>query len=230
MRSKFRRWGLSALTMVSVATVVLLVTGWGSAVAASVQSVIVANTANNPVPVSVGSLHTDTNGNLKVAEQGTPTVHVDNTDGNGNVKVHEQGTANVNVTNNSLAVTSSDHTQIIASGENVVQPLIPLGPPNSADLVGSIASPVDVSAYKTVTFYWAISGNVVTSSERYDPFTKSNTALFDPWCGAAGCVPPAAPSGAQTFDPAPPNLVIRWSNDDTSNSATIDWMLVGRSN
>ena len=63
MRRTFRTWGLSVLTMVSVATVVLLVTGWGSAVAASVSSVIVTNPASNPV---------------KVHEVGTANVSVQN--------------------------------------------------------------------------------------------------------------------------------------------------------
>lgn len=97
MRSKFRKWGLTVVTMASVATLVLLVTGWGSAMASSVQSVIVANTASNPVPVTP-------TGTVPVHEQGTAKVAEQNLDGNGNVKVHEQGTANVNVTNSSLTV------------------------------------------------------------------------------------------------------------------------------
>jgi hypothetical protein len=49
-----RRWGLSVVTMVSVVTSVLLVTGWGSAiasVAASGSPVIVKNPTTNPVNV-----------------------------------------------------------------------------------------------------------------------------------------------------------------------------------
>lgn len=102
MRSKFSRWGMTVLTMVSVATVVLLVTGWGSAMASSVSSVLVANTASNPA---------------QVHEAGTANVHVTNTtampvnaqnlntDTSGNLKVAQQGTADVNVTNSSLSVT-----------------------------------------------------------------------------------------------------------------------------
>lgn len=51
------------VAMVSLATVLLLVTGWGSAVAAQVSQVFVTNTASNPVPV---------------AQQGVVTAHVDN--------------------------------------------------------------------------------------------------------------------------------------------------------
>jgi hypothetical protein len=77
--------------MGSVATLVLLVTGWGSALASSLSTaVIVANPATNPA---------------KVHEQGIAKVAVQNADASGNIKVHEQGTANVNVTNGSLPVT-----------------------------------------------------------------------------------------------------------------------------
>lgn len=101
--SKFRRWSLTVVTMASVATLVLLVTGWGSAMASSVQSVIVANTASNPVPVTP-------TGTVPVHEQGTAKVAEQNLDTNGNIKVHEQGTANVNVTNNNLTVASTPVT------------------------------------------------------------------------------------------------------------------------
>jgi uncharacterized protein (DUF58 family) len=94
--SKLTRWGLSVLTMASVATAVLFATGWQSALASSVSSVFVTNTSNNPVPVNgavtvsgtptVHVNNTDGSGNLKVAEQGTPTVHVNNTDGSGNLE------------------------------------------------------------------------------------------------------------------------------------------------
>jgi hypothetical protein len=58
-------------------------------------NVIIGNTSSIPVPVTEQNV--DTNGNLKVHEQGTAAVSVQNTDGNGNVKVHEQGTANTAV-------------------------------------------------------------------------------------------------------------------------------------
>jgi hypothetical protein len=83
--------------MVSVATVVLLVTGWGSAAADNVTSVIVANPTSKPVPVQ--EVNTDANRNIKVHEQGTANTREQNTDANGNIKVHEQGTAEVHVTN-----------------------------------------------------------------------------------------------------------------------------------
>ena len=58
--------------MASVATLVLFVTGWGSAAASSMLNVFVTNTAAHPVPVNV--TNTDANGNLKVHEQGTADV------------------------------------------------------------------------------------------------------------------------------------------------------------
>jgi hypothetical protein len=62
--SRLGRWAVTVLTMISVATVVLLVTGWGSAFAASVSSVLVTNKPSNPVPVQ---------------QQGTADVNVTNT-------------------------------------------------------------------------------------------------------------------------------------------------------
>lgn len=78
MRSKVLRWGLSVLTMVSVATVLLLVTGWGSAMAAQITSVFVTNTSANPVPVN-GSVNV---GNLPATQPVSGSVNVGNTSTN----------------------------------------------------------------------------------------------------------------------------------------------------
>lgn len=80
MRSA-RKFALTVATMASVATVVLLVTGWGSAVAAQVSSVFVTNDASHPV-----SVH----------EQGTASVQVAN-DAAHAVPVAPQGTVPVTV-------------------------------------------------------------------------------------------------------------------------------------
>lgn len=58
--------------MVTVATVLLLVTGWGAALGANVSSVLVANKPTQPIPVT--ETNTDANGNIRVHEQGTLTV------------------------------------------------------------------------------------------------------------------------------------------------------------
>jgi hypothetical protein len=116
--SKLGKWGVTALTMVAVATVVLLVTGWGSAVAASGASFFVNNTASDPVPVHA-------TGTVPVHEQGTANVDVTNTtalpvqetntDAQGDVKVHEQGTADVNVTNTTVPVQEQGTVQVASS-------------------------------------------------------------------------------------------------------------------
>jgi hypothetical protein len=81
MRGGWRRYAAGAGGMLALATVIVLATGWGTAVAAQITSVLVTNDAAHPVPIQ---------------EQ--------RADAQGNVKVHEQGTANVNVTNSSLSV------------------------------------------------------------------------------------------------------------------------------
>jgi hypothetical protein len=58
--------------MVTVATVLLLVTGWGAALGANVSSVLVANKPTQPIPVT--ETNTDANGNIRVHEQGIATV------------------------------------------------------------------------------------------------------------------------------------------------------------
>ena len=60
-------------------------------------NVIVGNTSTNPVPVTV-----------------------QNTETNGNIKVHEQGTANVNVTNSSVAVTPPGSVSQVCKSNSAV--------------------------------------------------------------------------------------------------------------
>src|SRR5438477_4922506 len=59
-----RRYLVTLMATTSLVTIVLLVTGWGSAIAAQVSSVVVTNSASQPVPV---------------AQQGTASVNVANT-------------------------------------------------------------------------------------------------------------------------------------------------------
>ncbi len=68
-----RRYALAAVTTAAGAAVALLVTGWGTAVAANISSVFVTNDSSHAIPV---------------AQQGTAEVNVTNT----TVPVHEQGT------------------------------------------------------------------------------------------------------------------------------------------
>jgi hypothetical protein len=77
----FRKYGFTVITMAAVATVVLVVTGLGSAVTSTLAAqppspVNVVNDAAHAVPVKEQAV--DANGNLKVHEQGTVPVTVQN--------------------------------------------------------------------------------------------------------------------------------------------------------
>jgi hypothetical protein len=63
------RYGVTLAMTTSLVTIVLLVTGWGSAMAAQITNVLVSNTSANPVPVQAV-------GTLPVHEQGTANVAV----------------------------------------------------------------------------------------------------------------------------------------------------------
>jgi hypothetical protein len=73
MRS-VRKYALTLLATTSLVTVVLLVTGWGSAVAAQISNVFVTNTAADPVPVS-GSVSVS---NLPATQSVSGTVNIGN--------------------------------------------------------------------------------------------------------------------------------------------------------
>lgn len=104
---RMRRYGSTLLATTSLVTIVLLVTGWGSALAAQVSSVLVANTSSNPVPVQA----VDT---VPVHEQGTASVNV------GNFPSTQQVGGSVSVSN--LPATQQvSGTVGIASGSNGVQ-------------------------------------------------------------------------------------------------------------
>jgi hypothetical protein len=74
---KVRKYALTLLATTSLVTVVLLVTGWDSAVASQISNVFVTNTAANPVPVS-GSV---TVSNLPATQPVSGTVNVGNLPG-----------------------------------------------------------------------------------------------------------------------------------------------------
>jgi hypothetical protein len=173
---KFGTWGLSVVTVVFVATALLMVTGWDSAIGATITSVFVTNTATHPVPVKEQGIpkvtvqNVDATGNMKVHEQGTAKVLVQNSTA---LPVHEQGTANVNVTNGSLsvapaaAITGGGYSQAIAAGS---------GP--------DLFSPLQVASALTihmgpgvngVTFY--NNGSVVASFPGPHNFGRSDVEL-----------------------------------------------------
>jgi guanyl-specific ribonuclease Sa len=250
MRSNVLRWGLSALTMASLATVLLLVTGWGSAVAASVSSVLVTNSASNPaqvheagtanvnvtnttaMPVNAKNLNTDTNGNLKVAEQGTPTVHVNNTDGNGNLKVAEQNFPSSQTVNGSVSVSNlpaAATTESIAIGGPF------FFPGDAANLFSGVQ---DVSAYREVTLYLNLLDPAIPPPQA--PLSpglhcKASTQIVVPKPGS-GTGPSltfdefdtgTATNVTKTYDPAPPNIQISCTNN-SSDPIIMDFMLTAR--
>lgn len=248
--SKFRSWGLTVVTMASVATVVLLVTGWGSALAANVSSVIVANTPSSPaqvheagtanvnvtnttaIPVNAKNLTTDGSGNLKVAEQGTPNVNVTNTDSNGDIKVHEQGTADVNVTNLpttqtvdgtvNVANLPSLQTQTLNTGSD----LVALGAEDF--LLGDFGTPVDTTAYKEITVYGIFhAGSDPAPSGTID--CRFLTAFSNGDNFLVADVQNSGDQLLQTLKPAPPNLEI-FCRNNTGVVAQYDFMVFARPN
>jgi len=222
MRSKFPRWGLSVLTMASVATLVLLVTGWGSALASSVSSVIVANTTSNPANV-----HEAGTANVKVTNTTPVPVQETNTDTNGNIKVHEQGTANVSVTGTPTVQT--DGATVIANGSTQV------AQGSGINLSGGTESGdarfTDVSAYRDVTLFLRLGcqgGPSDLSSTDVPAFTgnpQSGFLLpqqFD-------SIVPTSEFSVHTFSPAPATIWLNFDNN-SPDQCTVEYVLVGRNN
>ena len=209
--SKFRNWGLTVVTMVSVATVVLLVTGWGSALASSLStSVVVANTSTNPAKVH--ETNTDSSGNMKVHEQGNANVKITNTSDtpvpvSGSVAI--TGTPTVNVGN----FPNAPKTDVIASGSNTVLAAFS----GWLFLVGL----TDVSAYREVTF--DVEASTTGSGGQCSGYVKAGSAYFQtpPYNASDGVVV------SHTYD-APPSIEI-FCDNPTSQEVDLTWALVGRS-
>jgi len=196
---RFRKWGLSVLTMVSVATAVLLVTGWGSALASSVRSlaatnVLVTNTSTNPAYVKETATVPVTG---SVAVTGTPSVKF-------------ASTPLVKVSNPQAA----PMTQVILSGDGVV--------PISSDFT-PISQGTDLRPYRSVTLYLALSGDAADLNEEcivstFDP-TGTPFQIDDfTWDQNYQSV---------TYDPAPPNMQVHCT-DDSGFPHNYGFMLTGR--
>ena len=209
------------MTMVSVATVALLATGWGSAVAANVGSVFVANTPANPVPVRQQGI-----ADVRVTNAAAVPVKETNTDGNGNLKVHEQGTAkvsqsgtwNVGLTG-TPTVKSGDVASVLgqSSGCVTVSPgqRLKLNPNNQ-----------DVSAYLEVTLYLQFCGGEFNSNTELWSDTSDASSIgfaFD-HDGSLGI------QVVKTYDPAPASLDLELWNDSTTSETDIEYTIVGRTN
>jgi hypothetical protein len=218
--SRLGRWGVTVVTMVSVATVVLLITGWGSALAANVTSVLVTNTASNPVPV-----HQQGTANVNVTNTTPVSVNEINTDANGNIKVHEQGTANVaqsgtwNVgITGTPTVKSGDVATVLDQGANVaVSPgqRLTLNPDGE-----------DVSAYREVTLYLEFVGGEFNT----DTTLVSLTDDGSPFLFAFDDLEPQDLRVVKTYDPVPAKLVLQLWNNSTTSGTNIDYTIVGRTN
>lgn len=92
---KLRKWSATLLATTVLVTIVLLVTGWGSAFAGGLSSILVANDASHPVPVAISST-------VPVHEQGTAAVNVTNT-----APVPVSGTVALSNSGNTVKVDSS---------------------------------------------------------------------------------------------------------------------------
>jgi hypothetical protein len=144
--TRFRKYAVTLLASTSLVTIVLLVTGWGSAVAAqtSTTGVRVVNTPLQPVPVKA-------QGTVPVAG----TVNV------GNLPSTQAVTGTVNVGNlpSAQATTSADTTTAIGGGSGV-----------SVDGGQWVYSPeIDVADYKTVRV--AVFCNGCTDTSQFAVYT-----------------------------------------------------------
>ena len=214
-------WGATVATTVSVATVVLLVTGWGSAVAANVNSVFVTNQAANPVPVRPQGI-----AEVKVTN-GTPLgVKETNTDGNGNIKVHEQGTAKVSQSGTwNVGITG---TPTVKSGDVAGV----LGESDGCIAVGSGQRPTlnpnneDVSAYREVTLYLQFCGGEFNTDTQLVSLTDDGSSILF----AFDNLDPQGAQVVKTYDPAPAKLVLQLWNNSTTSETDIEYTIVGRTN
>jgi hypothetical protein len=218
---KLGKWGATVATMICVATVALLVTGWGSAVAANVGSVFVANTQANPVPVRQQGI-----AEVRVTN-GTPmAVKETNTDGNGNIRVHEQGTAkvsqsgswNVDITG-TPTVKSGDTATVLAQSGGCV-------PVGSGQRPTLNPNNEDVSAYREVTLYLQFCGGEFNSNMELVSATTDGGAVnfaFDDEDSLGIKV-------VKTYDPAPANLIILLWNNSTTSATDVEYTIVGRTN
>ena len=216
------RWGATVVTMISVTTVVLLVTGWGSAVAANVSSVFVANQPSNPVPVRQQGI-----ADVKVTNSAAIPVQEANTDANGDVKVHEQGTAQVSQSGTwDVGITG---TPSVKSGDTASV----LGQSGGCTAVGPGQRPTlnasneDVSAYREVTLYLQFCGGdfntdteLVSATDDGSPNVFFAFDDFDPQSGKI----------VKTYDPAPATLLIELWNNSTTSVTDVEYTIIGRNN
>jgi hypothetical protein len=215
----WKKYGLGAASMLVLVIAILLVSGWGTAVADQLNNVFVTNTSANPVPVS-GTL------TINNPPASPLAVRETNTDANGNIKVDEQGTVQVG---GSVSVSNLPGTQPVSGTVNVGNfpaapetDLIASGPTTfdaaGEDLIGG----VNISAYREVTLYLSVpgaAGSVTCYLSTRGPLGPATFSLGTVTTGSDGV-------GTKTVDPAPPNF--RAVCVGPSGGLLVDWMLVGR--
>jgi hypothetical protein len=205
--SRLGRGGATVVTMVSVASLVLLATGWGSAVAANVTSVFVTNRASNPVPVK---------------QHGTANVYVTNTKPlnaylTNTPKVAQSGAWNVGI-NGTPTVKSGDTASVLAQGGDV--------PVSAGQRLVLNPNAQDVSAYREVTVYLEFVGGEFNTNTELTALTDDGT----PYLFAFDDLVPQDLRVVKTYDPAPAKLVLQLWNQSGSSETDIDYTIVGRTN
>jgi hypothetical protein len=189
-----RKWGTNALLIATVVTLVMLATGWGSAVAATVQSVLITNGPGRPVPVKVASGALPVSGSVGIS--GTPSVKLDPT-GNtvhlasgsavsvsGTPSVSISGTPSVSVSNFPATPTPADIGNFVIpinnpSGNTACVPIVT--PPSNEAFVVTQAYNAGGSNYVALAVGGCASSQWITPS--LNPFSASssnnNNAEFD---------------------------------------------------
>jgi hypothetical protein len=198
-----RKYGLGAASMLVLVLAILLVSGWGSAVAAQVSGVFVTNTPANPVPVS-GAV---TVSNLPATQPVSGAVTVSN------LPQTQPVSGTVDVGNFPGNFPAAPSTVVITSGVIDV--------PNAG--FAHIIPQTDLSAYREVTLYLIISPGAGLG-QSFDVETFDPNGIF---YGLDGISTGTDTEEIKTYDPAPPNIKVG-DHNQSGFDVQINWMLVGR--
>ena len=134
----------------------------------------------------------------------------------GTSSVAQAGTWNVGISG-TASVKSSDVATVIAQGSVNVSP-------NSHYVLNPNAAQQDVSGYRDVSLYWT------AFSAPSDIGIVSITTDGSPYPFAFDQFTPTDLRGVKTYDPAPSTLTIWFENNSSTNTAQLDYTLVGRPN
>jgi hypothetical protein len=199
------------------------------AAATALLSIGTAGAAQPPTVQNVQEQNVDTNGNIKMHEQGTAKTQEQNVDAQGNIKVHEQGTVQVG---GSVSVSNLPGTQPVSGTVNVGN--FPTAPKTVIISTGAgpvglggavIAGPIDVSAYRELTLYLHVTTGLGAGTCTFYTFPTAfpENNLFPVDSIAFG----NDPNVIKTVDPAPPVLQLNCDLNGFT-AVPITWMLVGR--